>query len=97
MENLTHLILEAVDDGTWKSIKASRYGPKISHLMFVDNLLLFGQSFVKKMQVVKRILDNFCGMSWQRINFEKSTIIFSKNTTTSCRNQMLQKAGMKEL
>lgn len=62
MENLSNLIFEVVEDGTWKSIKAGRSGPKISHLMFADNLLLFGQASVKKMQVVKHIFDTLCGM-----------------------------------
>lgn len=42
MEKIYHLISEVMEDGTWKSIKADRSGPKISHLMFIDGLILFG-------------------------------------------------------
>ena len=85
-----------MEDGTWKSINTRRCGPKISHLIFDDDLLLFGQAYLKQMQVVKHILDTFYGMSGQRINFDKSTIFFSKNTPASCRHHILQMIGMKE-
>lgn len=44
MEKLTHLIMDEVEKGNWKGIKAKRNGPKVSHLMFIDDLLIFGKA-----------------------------------------------------
>jgi hypothetical protein len=43
MDKLSHLISHAVRQGNWKGIRAGRTGPMISHLMFADDLLLFGE------------------------------------------------------
>ncbi|KAI4355948.1 hypothetical protein L6164_000004 [Bauhinia variegata] len=40
MDKLSHNISEKVDDVKWHLMRASRRGPKISHLMFTDDLLL---------------------------------------------------------
>jgi hypothetical protein len=63
MEKLSHMILQAVNDGEWKGIKVGRSGPSISHLMFADDLLLFGQATEQQMNCVTRILDQFCSLS----------------------------------
>lgn len=41
LEKLFHLVDLSVVEGSWKTIPLSRCGPKISHLAFVDELLLF--------------------------------------------------------
>ncbi|MCH80961.1 hypothetical protein A2U01_0001739, partial [Trifolium medium] len=44
MDKLSHLILHEVNRGKWCGIKAGRNGPMVSHLMFADDLLLFGEA-----------------------------------------------------
>lgn len=46
MDKLSHLILEAIEEGSWSPIRAGRSGPLISHLMFADDLLLFGKASI---------------------------------------------------
>lgn len=41
MERLSHIIADQVDGQYWKPMRADRYGPQISHLLFADDLLLF--------------------------------------------------------
>lgn len=45
LERLFHLISLAEDHSLWKSIQLVRGGPKISHLAFADDLLLFAEIF----------------------------------------------------
>lgn len=59
MEKLSHLISRAVEVGDCKSITMGRNGTKILHLMFADDLLLFGQVKEKQMQCMHDIIVDF--------------------------------------
>lgn len=43
MDKLSHLITEAIEKGSWTSLRARRHGPSVSHLMFADDVLLVGE------------------------------------------------------
>lgn len=47
MEDLSHIIADAVNNGIWKPMKAGRHGPSISHLIFADDLLVFAEASKK--------------------------------------------------
>jgi hypothetical protein len=85
MDKLSHLICHAVSHGEWKPIKVGSSGPSISHLMFADDFLLFGQATTTQMQCVMRILDEFCTLSGQKVSNEKTSIMFSKNVVPECK------------
>lgn len=44
MDKLSHIIFEVVNNGTWNPMTARRQGPNISHLIFIDDLLLFAEA-----------------------------------------------------
>lgn len=75
------MIDQAVSQNLWKGIKVSRTGPMISHLFFVDDLVLFGEATEDQMQVIMTCLERFCGCSSQRINFQKSQLYCSSNVS----------------
>lgn len=77
MDKLSHLIKQEVITGNWRAIKMDSQGPKISHLMFVDDLLLVGEAIERQMQCVMKTLQNFCSLTWQEVSEEKSSILFS--------------------
>lgn len=41
LERPSHLINAKVDSGEWKPISLSQRGPSLSHLMFIDDVILF--------------------------------------------------------
>lgn len=59
IENLSHLILEAVGNGTWNCKKVVKRAPKLSHLMFAYNLFIYGHAILNQMVVIKSIMNNF--------------------------------------
>lgn len=71
LDKLSHTMNEAIGKGNQLDLKAGRKGPIISHLMFVDDLLLFCKATRRQMECVKKVLKNFYDMSYQQINIEK--------------------------
>ena len=63
IERLAQLINMAVDAKLWDPIHISRYGPKLSYLIFVDDLVLFAKASLDQIRVIKGILDLFCDSS----------------------------------
>jgi hypothetical protein len=95
MDKLSHLISHAVNQGKWKGIKAGRTGPMISHLMFADDLLLFGEANIEQMNCVMSILNEFCYLSGQKVSIEKTSIMFSKNVKREARDRLQQVSGFR--
>jgi hypothetical protein len=96
MDKLSHLIAAAIEKGKWKPMRAGRHGPLISHLMFADDLLIFGQAIEEGMEAVMEVLNEFCNMSGQRVNYDKSSIFFSRNVPDSKRTILSGISGLKE-
>lgn len=68
----------------------------ISHLMFADDLLLFGKATIEQIERVNKILKKFCDMPGQRINKEKTKVFFSKNTAEHTKRHLTHASGFRE-
>lgn len=90
MDKLSHLICDAVNSGGWVPFKTSRQGPTISHLLFADDLLLFGEASEKQIDCMLQCLDLFCSSSGQKVNRAKSSILFSRNVENDRRRSAEQ-------
>lgn len=63
IDKLSHLISDKMDEERWTPLKVGRRGPVVSHLMFVDDFLLFGKATNSQVDVVMEVLDDFCNSS----------------------------------
>lgn len=61
-------------------MKVSRNGLEISHVLFVDGLILFSHATTKDAKELIRCLDKFYSWYGKKVNGFKSTVYFSKNT-----------------
>ncbi|KAA3466354.1 reverse transcriptase [Gossypium australe] len=86
-EGLSSLMRLAKEEGLIKAAKASRRGPEISHLLFADDCILFGEATDTGARFLRDILKEYEGCSGQCINFNKSTIFFSSNTSIEQRDE----------
>ncbi|XP_062013929.1 uncharacterized protein LOC133730329 [Rosa rugosa] len=75
--------MSTVEFGSWKPVRASQSGPLVSHLFFVDDLMLFAEASSYQARVLKKCLDAFCSLSGQAVSYEKSLIFCSPNTCRS--------------
>ncbi|GMI79851.1 hypothetical protein HRI_001654400 [Hibiscus trionum] len=74
MERLSHAIVRLVQHGNWKYIYLSRHGSNLSHLFFVDDLVLFTEATGAQLDVIKDVMINFCAcfgikLLWRKCMF----------------------------
>ena len=65
-----------------------RNSPRLTHLFFADDSLLFCRATSRECQQVLNILDTYGRCSGQQINKAKTTIFFSKSTSEAIKNQI---------
>lgn len=96
-QSLSSIIKQAATQGTFKGLKICKQALNITHLFFADDSLFFCKADVQQILEVKRILAIYGAASGQLVNFEKSSIFFSKNTPVSDREAIcLELNGIKE-
>ncbi|CAL1395606.1 unnamed protein product [Linum trigynum] len=94
MERLSHRIERAVEEKLWKPIALSKDGPKLSHLFFADDLILFAEAEGGQIDVIRSCLEDFCLSSGQRVNFHKSAMFVSPNVHRDKAQRLSSRAGI---
>ncbi|XP_026383665.1 uncharacterized protein LOC113279176 [Papaver somniferum] len=80
MEFLSRQLTTSQQDNKIKGIKVVALSPAIDHLLFADDCLIFTQANVTSVNNLLELLHTFSSQSGQVINFEKSSVYFSKKT-----------------
>lgn len=93
---LTSLQIDQVEADYWRHQRACRDEPQISHLLFADDLLLFGEASLEQAQCIMHCLNQFCSSSDQKINNQKTLNFFSKHTERDLGDEIFQHAGFVE-
>lgn len=86
----SHCINWAVNNNLWKPVHFSRNGPGISHLFFIDDLILFFEASMFQVDVIKNCLDIFSRVSGQKVNYSKTRVFFSRNVNHTRREQLCE-------
>ncbi|KAL7214671.1 hypothetical protein ACSBR1_026955 [Camellia fascicularis] len=89
VEGLLALIRRAEESHRLTGIAISRGGPRISHLFFTNDSLLFGVAKLEEILVIQEILQEYKHASGQKINLDKSAIYFSANVDNGCSIRLL--------
>ncbi|KAL5558341.1 hypothetical protein UlMin_034552 [Ulmus minor] len=79
-EILSRLFNNKVDNGTIHGLKLTRRGLPLHHLLFADDIFVFGKACATEASSIKDTLDTFCSWSGLSFNNSKSSIFFSVNT-----------------
>ena len=88
-EVFSKLLLKEERIGNIKGMKIARNSSAINHLLFTDDLFIFGKAFLLEASSIKSCLDKYCSWSSQLVNASKSSIKFSKNTNFSTSSTIL--------
>ena len=82
-EALSSQLLKEEGNGMLKGVATSPKGPRISHLFFVDDSLLFYGATPSKWHRLVEILEVYEKATGQMLNRDKTSIFFSRNTSTN--------------
>lgn len=82
------MLRHAESQNTIHGLRVCRGAPPISHLLFADDTLVFCKARRSEIQAVEAILDDYRRALGQLINFQKSSIFFSKNTGAEMRRSL---------
>ncbi|KAL0438857.1 UNVERIFIED_CONTAM: hypothetical protein Slati_2368700 [Sesamum latifolium] len=77
---LSHIIKQAENRGVIQGVPVARQAPRVSHLLFADDAMIFCKASHEAMVEIKGILSTFEAASGFKINLDKSAIVFSRNT-----------------
>ena len=72
-------------------------GPKLTHLLFADDSLLFCRSTTEDCNNVLNLLGEYESWSGQKINKEKTAIFFSKSTMESAKSNIMNLFQVQEV
>lgn len=96
-EGLSSILRRNEEAGLLHGCGITRGAPPISHLLFTDDCYFFFKENGSEASVMKRILNRYEDISGQVINYIKSAVMFSPNTTTACRKDVCEHVGVNEL
>ncbi|XP_060962207.1 uncharacterized protein LOC133032318 [Cannabis sativa] len=88
-EVLMKLLFQAEERGKIHGIKISRNAPPISHIMFVDDTILFARANEKEAEEIIKCLSTYESWSGQTCSKHKSSVFFSKNLDMHRRSSIL--------
>ncbi|KAL5575717.1 hypothetical protein UlMin_017416 [Ulmus minor] len=96
-EILSRLFMSKVENGLIHGFKLSRSGPPLHHLLFADDIFVFGKACITEASHIKETLDSFYSWSGLSFNSSKSSIFFSGNTRGAVANQLTGFLGFERI
>jgi exonuclease III len=93
-EGLSTLLHKAERTGSITGLPIARGGTKINHLFFADDSLLFCRANFMEWGNIQEILDIYEKASGQKLNREKTSIFFSKNTKEDFKEYIASISGV---
>ncbi|KAL5541913.1 hypothetical protein UlMin_009623 [Ulmus minor] len=96
-EILSRLFMGKVESGMIHGFKLSRGGPSLHHLMFADDIFVFGKACITEASYIKETLDTFYSWSGLSFNSTKSSIFFNGNTRGAIANQLTDFLGFERI
>lgn len=82
-EGFSSLLTQKATLGLLQGVSICSSAPPVLHLLFTDDSLLFARASLADYDHIKQVLYTYELASGQKVNFTKSSIVFSKNVCSS--------------
>ena len=92
-EGLSSLLQQATLTDTLHGVAACPQGPRISHLFFANDSIIFCQAIREECTHLEQVFDTYEHASRQKINRDKTALFFSHNTTPDIQEDIKQRFG----
>ena len=76
-----------------KGLAICRSGPKLSHLFFANDNLIFCKAAIEECDTLQRILEVYENTSGQQLNWAKTSLFCSKNTSKEIQEEIKGRFG----
>lgn len=93
----SHIISNEVDSSVWNPLRVGMQGPNVSHLMFGDDLLLFGKATDNQVICMLDTLRRWGDMSGQEASVEKMTVLFSRGVANNTGRSIVAYTSFREV
>jgi hypothetical protein len=80
--------------GVITGVPSSKKGPRLSHLFFADDSLLFCKANSVEWRRITNILEKYEEASGQKLNKDKTSIFFSRNTSPEKKEEISRLSGL---
>ncbi|XP_024155881.1 uncharacterized protein LOC112163846 [Rosa chinensis] len=87
-EGLSTLISHFVANGQWQELRVCDGAPIISHLLFADDSMLYSNASSQDCILIRNILNVYERASGQKINLQKSSVVFSRSVPSLIRQSL---------
>ena len=93
VEGLSAMLRKVENGGIPRGIMVCRQAPLVSHLLFVDDCIVFGKASKEEGSRLLKILEVYEKESGQKLNREKTSLFFSKNTSVEVKEEVKDMFG----
>ena len=87
------MLRQSEDGGIPRGIAVCRRAPQVSHLLFADDCIVFGKASKEEGLRLLKILEVYERELRQKLNREKTSLFFSKNTREEIREEVKDMFG----
>ena len=79
--------------GRIKGVSVCHGASQVSHILFADDSIIFCRASVREGQRVMKVLADYEQESGQKLNKEKTSLFFSRNTSRDCQEEIKELFG----
>ncbi|XP_057787364.1 uncharacterized protein LOC131004671 [Salvia miltiorrhiza] len=93
-EALSSLLRRAETQNMIHGARICRSAPRVSHLLFADDCIIFGRANADEIRRIRDIIGDYEHVSGQKVNLEKSSISFSSGVGVELRGELAGLLGV---
>ncbi|CAN1761157.1 Transposon TX1 uncharacterized 149 kDa protein [Linum perenne] len=91
---LSFLIEKGISHGSLKGLKLNRRCPTLTHVLFADDTILFGDASVAEAMHIQKTMETYANITGQSINTQKSAIMFTRHTPQALKDLIAHGLGI---